>query len=109
MIKINTLTKEQIDNIPLSQIDMSCRVKRCLNSAWSREHIDNKEFKGKVLITLKDLKEYCLQHFSKLRRLPNFGSVSFNELRNLLKHAYPDTNFSSEVIYDNPIKYTFKD
>ena len=108
MIKINTLTQEQIDNIPICQINMSCRVKRCF-TALNREHIDNEEFKGKELITLKDLKEYCLQHFSKLTRLPNFGSVSFKEVRDLLEHAYPNTNFISEIIYQNPIKYTFKD
>jgi hypothetical protein len=107
MIKINTLTKEEIDNIPLCQIDISNRVKICL-FPHNREHIDNNNFKGKDLTTLKELKEYCLEHFSKLKRLPNFGRVSFNEIRDLLEHAYPDTNFISEVVYDNPIKYTFK-
>ena len=107
MIQINTLTKEEIDNIPLYQIDMSFRVTRCFK-AWNREHIDNEEFKGKDLITLKDLKEYCLQHFSKIRRIPNFGNKSFDELKLLLEHSYQDTNFFSEIVYDNPIKYTFK-
>ena len=107
MITINTLTKEEIDNVPLNQIAMTNRVKICL-LASNRGHIDNDEFRGKDLETLKDLKEYCLQHFDKLKRLPNFGSVSFKELQELLNHAYPDVNFVCKVPHNNIIKYTFR-
>ena len=55
MIKINTLTKEQIDNIPICEINLTRRTLTVLLNTSSRENVDDSEIK-----TLLDLKNYVI-------------------------------------------------
>ena len=41
MIKINTLTEEEIDNIPICEIDLSRRTLTVLMNTHYRDNIDN--------------------------------------------------------------------
>ena len=67
MITINTLTEQQINNIPIRNIDLGVRVKNILIN----ENIN----------TLEDLKNLVLREgFSKIKILPNCGTVSQNKI-----------------------------
>ena len=102
MIKINTLTKEQIDNIPICEIDLTRRTLTVLMNTHSRDHIDNSEIK-----TLLDLKNYVVKNYRFLRRIPNVGTKTFNEIVSLIKHSYPDVILEDSIGYYNQKKYTF--
>ena len=71
MIKINTLTKEQIDNIPICEIDLTRRTLTVLLNTSYRENVDDSEIK-----TLLDLKNYVIKYYSKLLYIPNVGIKS---------------------------------
>ena len=91
MITINTLTEQQINNIPIRNIDLNVRVKNIL-------------INGNIN-TLEDLKNLVLKDgFSKIMVLPNCGTISQNTIKKLLKHSYPNINFDD---YINQSKYTF--
>ena len=93
MITINTLTEQEIDNIPIRNIDLGVRVKNILIN----ENIN----------TLEDLKNLVLEKgFSEVAIFPNCGTVSQNKIKRLLKHSYPNINFDEYV--DNS-KYTFEE
>ena len=92
MIKINTLTEQQINNIPIRSIDLEARVKNILL---------NENIK-----TLEDLKNFVLKEgFVKIVILPNCGTKSSNTIKKLLTHSYPNINFEHHI--DNR-KYTFE-
>ena len=92
MIPINTLTEQQINNIPIRNIHLGVRIKNILIN----ENIN----------TLEDLKNLVLKKgFFKIIRLPNCGTVSQNTIKKLLKHSYPNINFDD---YVNDEKYTFE-
>ena len=67
MIKINTLTEEEIDNIPICEIDLSRRTLTVLMNTHYRDNIDNSEIK-----TLLDLKNYVSRHKNQFIRVPRF-------------------------------------
>lgn len=91
MIKINTLTEQQINNIPIRNIDLNVRVKNIL-------------INGNIN-TLEDLKNLVLEKgFFQIKILPNCGTISQNTIKKLLKHSYPNINFDN---YVNQSKYTF--
>lgn len=93
MIKINTLTEQQINNVPIRNINLDVRVKNILLC----ENIN----------TLQDLKNLVLKEgFSKIVILRNCGTVSQNKIRRLLQHSYPNINFDEYV--DDSI-YTFEE
>tara|TARA_R100000734_G_scaffold8613_1_gene6686 strand:+ start:270 stop:581 length:312 start_codon:yes stop_codon:yes gene_type:complete len=102
MIKINTLTKEEIDNISICEIDLSRRTLTVLMNTHYRDNIDNSEIK-----TLLDLKNYVVKNYSYLRRIPNVGTKTFNEIVSLIKHSYPDVILEDSIGYYNQKKYTF--
>ena len=102
MIKINTLTKEQIDNIPICEINLTRRTLTVLLNTSSRENVDDSEIK-----TLLDLKNYVIKNYSKLLHIPNVGTKSFNEITQLILHAYPDVILEDSRGYYNRTKYTF--
>ena len=101
MIKINTLTKEQIDNIPIMDIELDSRILNGIVNANNREHIDNRE-----IVTLLDLKNFVLEYNTALLKVPNLGRKSFRTIIKLLEHAYPNTSFNKNCRYTKP-KYTF--
>lgn len=93
MIKINTLTEQEINNVPIRNINLDVRVKNILLS----ENIN----------TLQDLKNLVLKEgFSKIVILPNCGTVSQNKISRLLQHSYPNINFDE---YVDSSKYTFEE
>ena len=90
MIKINTLTEEQIDKIKINEIDLNSRVKKYL------------AFKD--IRTLMELKIFVQQKgINGLYRINGFGSVSRNIVIKLLNHAYPNL----KVSHTTTTKYTF--
>lgn len=92
MILINTLTEQQINNIPIRNIDLGVRLKNVLIN----ENIE----------VLEDLKKIVLEKgFCKIMQLPGCGTVSQNKVKKLLKHSYPNINFDE---YVNDEKYTFE-
>ena len=102
MIKINTLTEEEIDNIPICEIDLSRRTLTVLLNTSCRENVDDSQIK-----TLSDLKSYVVKNYSKLLHIPNVGTKSFKEIVSLIKHAYPDVILEDSRGYYNQTKYTF--
>ena len=92
MIKIDTLTEQQINNIPIRNINLGVRIKNILIN--------------ENLNTLEDLKNLVLKEgFSKIVVLPNCGTISQNTIKKLLKHSYPNINFEQ---YVNEEIYTFE-
>ena len=89
MIKINTLTEQQINNVPIRNINLGVRIINILIN----ENIN----------TLENLKDYVLKNgMFGIIRLPNCGTVSQNKIRKLLQHSYPNINFNefiNEEIY----------
>ena len=93
MILINTLSELQIDNVPIHQIDLNARV---INILITKTNIK----------TLLDLKNYVLEKgIIGLLKLNGFGTISKNNVKKLLEHAYPKTNFNMYVLTEE--KYTF--
>ena len=87
MIKINTLSEREIDNIKINEIDLSSRIKNHLVYRDIKTLLDLKNFvKNKGINGL-----YCIQ---------GFGSVSKTKVIELLNHAYPNLQISKS-------KYTF--
>ena len=94
MIKINTLTEQQIDNIPICEIDLGSRI---INILFVKD-----------IKTLLDLKNFVIKEgMFGLYRLQGFGSVAKNNVQQLLKHSYPKTNF--DMYATTTEKYTFRD
>ena len=92
MIPINTLTEQQINNIPIRNIYLEVRTKNILIN--------------KNINTLEDLKNLVLKKgFFEIIRLPGCGTISQNTIKKLLKHSYPNINFDD---YVNDEKYTFE-
>ena len=92
MIQINTLTDQQINNIPIRNIHLGVRTKNILIN--------------KNINTLEDLKNLVLKKgFVEIIVLPGCGTISQNTIKKLLKHSYPNINFD---YYVNDEKYTFE-
>jgi len=92
MIPINTLTEQQINNIPIRNIHLGVRTKNILIN----ENIN----------TLEDLKNLVLKKgFFDIIRLPGCGTISQTPINTLLHHSYPNINFDD---YVNDEKYTFE-
>ena len=90
MIKINTLTEEQIDKIKINEIDLNSRVKNSLAV--------------KDIKTLMELKIFVQQKgINGLYSMNGFGTVSRNTVIQLLNHAYPNL----KVSHTTKTKYTF--
>ena len=71
MIKIDTLTEQQINNIPIRNINLGVRIKNILLN--------------ENLNTLEDLKNLVLKDgFTKIMVLPNCGTISQNTIKKLL-------------------------
>ena len=90
MIKINTLTQEEIDKININEIDLNSRVTNILIN--------------KNIRTLSDLANF-IEEFSinDLYCVEGFGSKCLKEVVELLNHAYPNLNLGKSIK-----KYTFK-
>ena len=102
MIKINTLTKEEIDNIPLCQIDISNRVKICLfpHNVLRMFEYENKSIRSDSR-KIKDicfevsylLKTFRSQYYTK----DEFDEQVFNEnfsIGKFIKKIWDDVNSS---------------
>ena len=87
MIKINTLTEDEIDKIKINEIDLSSRI---------QNHLVYKDIK-----TLLDLKNFVENKgINGLYQIGGFGTVSRTRVIELLNHAYPNLQISQS-------KYTF--
>tara|TARA_R110002020_G_scaffold402679_1_gene612812 strand:+ start:210 stop:521 length:312 start_codon:yes stop_codon:yes gene_type:complete len=89
IIKINTLTEEEIDKIKINEINLSSRI---------QNHLVYKDIK-----TLLDLKNFVKNKgINSLYEIGGFGNISLTTITELLNHAYPNLQISQ-------LKYTFKD
>ena len=88
MIKINTLTEEQINKININEINLSTRI---------RNHLVYRNIR-----TLLDLKNFVENNgINSLYAIAGFGRISQNQTIKLLNHAYPNLKISQK-------KYTFE-
>ncbi len=90
LIKLNTLSKEQLKKVRIDQIDLSGRLKRILIDGY-KTHYNSEEYD---LPPIKNLGQ-LLEVVNKTRdavflRIPDFGKKSLKELHLLLNHCFPD-------------------
>tara|TARA_B100000519_G_C14004009_1_gene325378 strand:- start:43 stop:318 length:276 start_codon:yes stop_codon:yes gene_type:complete len=91
MIKINTLTEEEIDKIKICEIQIKQRG--LANHLISRD-----------IFTLLDLKNFIIKEgINGFYKRQGFGLRSCDALIELLNHAYPNL-----IINKSSIKYTYK-
>ena len=90
LIKLNTLSKDQLKKVRIEHIDLSGRLKRILISGY-KTHYNSEEYD---LTPIKDLGQ-LLEVVNKTNdnvflRIPDFGRKSLKEMHVLLHYCFPN-------------------
>ena len=90
LIKLNTLSKEQLKKVRIDQIDLSGRLKRILINGH-KDFLNKKEYDLPPFQDLGQLLEVVNKtNDSVFLRIPDFGKKSLKEMHLLLHYCFPD-------------------
>ena len=106
LIKLNTLSKDDLKKVRIAHIDLTGRLKRILIDGY-KSYYNSQEYDLPPIKDLGQLLEVVNKtNDSVFLRIPDFGRKSLKEMHDLLCYCFPD---DFRGVGSSKAIYTFKE